>query len=189
MGKGSVHQFLWLKAFSLVHFSPHLLENHSLLKIIMASASVTASGSPVNMLINYPPCEQISSQKPPVCVFSLPHSAPSNLSTLLPLINWPVSWISPQYLIQLCIVLTLVSCDGSDGHPHPTLASQEPSEQSKAVALLCLLDLYLSIWPSLCVCSLNGHSKWIINNNRFNFFVGLLLGHTRQPSGVTPDSV
>lgn len=53
----------------LVLFSPN--ESPGLLKIIMASDSVIASGSPVNTLINYPQCEQISSKKPPVYFLSL----------------------------------------------------------------------------------------------------------------------
>lgn len=39
------------------------------IKSTRASASGMASGSPVNTLINYPPCEQISSKKPPVYLF------------------------------------------------------------------------------------------------------------------------
>lgn len=52
----------------LMLFPPN--ESPGLLKIIMASASVIASGSSVNTLINYPQCEQISSMKHPVCLFS-----------------------------------------------------------------------------------------------------------------------
>lgn len=77
-----------------------------------ASASVIASGSPVNTLINYPQCEQTSSKKPPVYDFSLiprlpicPTPMPSHIghclrflsnicSALCSAVSWWASYVS-----------------------------------------------------------------------------------------------
>lgn len=128
----------------LMFFPPN--KSPGLLKIIMVSASVIASGSPVNTLINYPQCEQISFKKPPVCLFSQPHSVPSNLSSPVPLINWSLSQISPQHLVWLCIVF-------SSGEPAVVLMDPTQPRVFRAgewvSALVGLLDQYLKVLTTL----------------------------------------